>query len=423
MYKVIVAHPGQQHSYKVATALNKQGYLFKYITTVYDKKNSFLMGVVKKIVGKKDATRANNRKNSEIEENKVIQFCELEGLLLLLILRLDKTKSRCLYNSYNRFVANKFGKKVARYAIKNKVDAVICYDSNSMSCFNILKQKAPHILRIMDNAAPNRYGLYLEYQENNRKYHVIDKQQDAFKAYLVNEKKALYFKNEALLADKHIVASSFSKRMLTTVGIQEDNIEIIPYGFNQSEEKINHKENSKIKFLFVGEISAQKGIFNYIDVAKKYNDIAEFHAVGGGINNLASEYREQINDCIIYHGYMLQKELFDLYKEMDVFVFPSLGDGFGFVVLEALNFGIPVICSRNSVGEDAISDGINGFLVDAGNAEQLAERVFWFIEHSDQINDMRINAIKSVEAYSWDQYYVDMSNTVEKLLETRYVIK
>lgn len=423
MYKIIVAHPGQQHSYKTASALNKSGNLFKYVTTVYNKEHSRLMTFIKQIIGKKNGTRANNRRIDEIEDDKVVQFCELWGLITLLILRVDKTKTRVLYNTCNRWLSNRFGKKVARFAIKNRVDAVVCYDSNSQACFKILQKRAPHIIRIMDNAAPNRYGLFIEYQNINQKYRVIDKQPDAFKQFLVNEKKALYYQNEANLADFHIVASSFSKKMLENSGISNERIRVIPYGFNVNEKVINKsKYNDKIKFMFVGEISAQKGIFDYIDVASKFKERAEFHAVGGGIDNLRQSYKEMINNNIIYHGYVLKNELYELYNQMDVFVFPSLGDGFGFVVLEALSFGLPVICSKNSIGTDIIRDFYNGFLIEAGNTEQISEKIEWILENKDVLQKMSNNSKQSVCGYSWERYSKEINILIQDIMEERYVV-
>lgn len=404
--KIIVAHPGQQHSYRVAAALNQSGILYKYITTIYDKKDSRLMGFVKAVIGTQDRSRAKSRHISSVDDAQVVQFCALSGMLLLLILRLDHTKSRAFYNRFNQMVSARFGKKVARFAIKHHVDAVICYDTNAMECFRILKKKAPYIKRILDNAAPNRYGLYQSYQKLNQQYGMIDQQPDAFKDYLKVREKAEYYRQEALMADAHIVASTFSLKMLRQIGITDQMIKVIPYGFNKQASNVCEakKEADCIRFLFVGEMSAQKGLFNYLEMAKKYKGLAEFHAVGGGIGNLPAAYRASIQQNLVYHGYLLQRDLYALYSQMDLLVFPSLGDGFGFVVLEALSHGLPVICSRNSIGEDIIEDYQNGFLFDAGNSSQLNEIINWTIHNKKRIATMRNDAMLSVEQYSWDRY-------------------
>lgn len=411
MYKVIVAHPGQQHSYQTAIALKEKGMLYRYITTVYDSHNSLLMRVVKRFIRRDNLTRAQGRKTEQLD-GCVTQFCELYGLMLLLILRLDKTKKRVLYNNFNQFLSRRFGRKVANYAIKHEVDAVICYDTSSTECFRILEKKAPKIIRILDNAAPNRYGLCKEYHRIDEESHIFEKQRDTFKEYLLDEKKAEPYRKEAELAHYHIVASSFSKRMLVNVGISADRIAVIPYGFETKHRKrdVNRNEMDKLRFLFVGEISPQKGIYDYIAVAQKFYGLAEFHAAGGGVERLPVADKNNLEHSIVYHGFLTKDQLFELYQQCDVLVFPSLGDGFGFVVLEALSFGLPVICSRNSVGADVIQDGYNGMLFDAGNVKQLECIISEMLEDRQTLRVMQDNVSKNINSFTWAAY----GNALEK---------
>lgn len=138
--KVIVAHPGQQHSYQAAIALKEKGMLYRYITTVYDSPNSLLMRAVKRFIKRDNLKRAQGRKTEQLD-GCVTQFCELHGLMLLLILRLDKTQKGVLYNKFNQFASRRFGCKVANYAINHEVDAVICYDTSSAECFRLEETK------------------------------------------------------------------------------------------------------------------------------------------------------------------------------------------------------------------------------------------------------------------------------------------
>ena len=129
--------------------------LFKYITTVYDNESSWLMKISKKFIGDDNTKRANSRKCSTLSSDQdVLQFYEFFGLLQLLLLRLDKKK--IIYNWLSRYLSDEFGKKVANYAIKQNVDAVIMYDTNASTCFQILKAKAHNIIRIIDVSAANR---------------------------------------------------------------------------------------------------------------------------------------------------------------------------------------------------------------------------------------------------------------------------
>ena len=417
--KIIVAHPGQQHSYHLAGALSKAGYLQAYITTVYDSKCSIWMKLTKFFINKKNRFRADQRSSSLIPEDKVIQFCELRGLITLAIIRLDK--SRILYNWFSHWVAKSFGRKVANYAIAQEADAVICYDAAAYDCFNILKNRAPQIIRIIDNAAMNRYGLYQLYQEMHQRWGIL-KNPSGFKEYLLNEKKARFYKDEALLADYHIVASSFSLQTITRLGIPKENVFVIPYGV--AVEKISKKEeyaqSGRLKVLYVGEVSPQKGIYNLLEVCKALSGAIEMHVVGGGYESLCQEIREQIKELTVYHGYLLQKELFKLYAECDVFLFPSLGDGFGFVVIEAMAAGLPVICSSNSVGADAIADFENGFTYPAGDTHTLKDKIQYFITHRDEVKRMGENARKKAMQYTWQEYNAKISKMAECALTTEF---
>lgn len=414
--KIIVAHPGKQHSYRLASAVEKADCLYQYITTVYDSDSSFWMKIVKRVIGKKDKQRANNRRTTLIPKNKITQFCELRGIIVLAILRIDK--SRKLYNLYNNHVTKAFGKKVAHYAIKHDVDAVICYDTSAMYCFDILKKKAPSIIRIIDNAAMNRYGLCKLYQELDRKYNIlIDK--TGFKSYLIDEKEAMIYKKEAFLANYHIAASNFSKQTITQLGIPSNQVFVIPYGVDASKIKSKnvYTKAGKLKVLYVGEISPQKGIYALLDSAEYFSGVVEFHIVGSGYEKLSTENQMKIKKLTKYHGYLLQEELFKLYSECDVFLFPSLGDGFGFVVIEAMAAGLPVVCSSNSVGKDAVTEYEDGFVFQAGNTEEMNQWIKYFINNRNEVERMGRKAAEKAKHFSWVEYDQQIESFLGEVLQ------
>ena len=130
--KVILMHPGKQHSFRVASALKQSGLLYKYITTVYDKEDSIMMKLVKKFVNKENQKRASNRKCEGLKDEDVVLFETFLSFLLLLATRLDKKKF--LARKLNSIVSKRFQKKVANYAIEHNVDMVIGYDSNCRYC-------------------------------------------------------------------------------------------------------------------------------------------------------------------------------------------------------------------------------------------------------------------------------------------------
>jgi glycosyltransferase involved in cell wall biosynthesis len=85
----------------------------------------------------------------------------------------------------------------------------------------------------------------------------------------------------------------------------------------------------------------------------------------------AGPYREQI----IFFDYIPQEQLFSIVRSALLVVFPSVWEAFGFVCVEALALGRPVVASSGSGFGDIIEDGISGYLVEPGSSEMLANRI------------------------------------------------
>jgi glycosyltransferase involved in cell wall biosynthesis len=411
--KVIVAHPAQQHSYRLATALKNEDMLFKYITTIYDKKNSIFMRILKFFLNKSNLMRANSRKCIQLKDSDVLQFCDIRGLIELLLLRVDKSKQ--IYRWWSRHTTDLFGKKVARYAIKNKVDAVIMYDTKALKCFEILRKKAPRIRRIIDMSAPNFKYMDLIFRgdlELNNHYSLELEKEMKTKEYML---KLNWSIKELELTDFFLVASSFSKISLLHSQVQEEKIFICPYGvdYNLYNSDVNRDYKSKLRCIFIGGVTQKKGAFYLLEAVKKL-DQEKFSVHFIGEYDKSSNYYEEFQDICNFEGYVTKDRVAELCGQSDILVFPSLADGFGLSVLEALASGIPVICSENAGASDLIQDEYNGFVIKAANAEEIYDKLLWFNNNREKISIMSENARKTAKQYSWDRY----NRQVEKAINT-----
>ena len=107
------------------------------------------------------------------------------------------------------------------------------------------------------------------------------------------------------------------------------------------------------------------------------------------------------------------------YQAADVFIFPSISDGFGLVLLEALACGLPVITTPRTAGPDLITQGENGFLVDAGDATALASRIQWFLENRSRIPSMSAAARATALTFSWVKFRSRISEILNQIAEDR----
>ena len=212
-----------------------------------------------------------------------------------------------------------------------------------------------------------------------------------------------FFGNEAKKADIHIVASTFSKAASAFNGIDEEHIILAPYGVdNKAFHPMEKDYQNGLKILFVGEINQRKGIYQILEAAKQLKDLnIEFNLVGTGVcPELYKPYEQYVN----FLGRVSFEILQEKYGTSHIFIFPSMGEGFGLVIPEALSSGLPVIASKNCSGPDIIQDGYNGFVIDAGSTKQLVDKIKWFYEHMEQLPVFQNNAIQSVKEMTWGNY-------------------
>ncbi|MFK7861167.1 MAG: glycosyltransferase [Granulosicoccus sp.] len=144
----------------------------------------------------------------------------------------------------------------------------------------------------------------------------------------------------------------------------------------------SRKTGESIKLLYVGRLIADKGVHDVIDVFSSLHQQGKdykLHLVGDVYpNNPSSLTNKQIEeitsrfgDAITFHGF--QRNIIDYYRNCDVLLLLSKHEGFPVVVMEANACGIPVVAYDVPGCNEAVSQGVNGFLVDYGDTHSVAK--------------------------------------------------
>lgn len=404
--KVLIAHPAQQHSYRLAIALKKAGMLDKYITTVYYKNRSLTYFVSKFLKGSLKI-KAENRHCTYIDDNEVIQYCEGEGLFKLVALNTRFLKKKYDQIKYN--TADRFAKKVAKYAIKHHVDAVVTYDDCSPLLFEELQKKAPNILRILDMSAAN-----ILYMRN-----IYERDMDivpSFANRLRKERSICWNPNiinraerEIKATQKFLVPSNFVAKSLEFSGVKTEQIILCPYGVDVSQFSMKKFDENQfihtrpIRFIYVGGVKELKGIAYLFDAFMEIPTDDAILTVVGSYCSSDDDIKPYLKR-IRFTGNILHDEVANELKNSDVFVFASLGEGLSLSTLEAAACGLPLIVTENSGVNDGISDK-EGFVIPIQSKDAIKEKVLWFINHPEKIYPMGEAARKFALLYSWDAYY------------------
>jgi glycosyltransferase involved in cell wall biosynthesis len=163
----------------------------------------------------------------------------------------------------------------------------------------------------------------------------------------------------------------------------------------------------RTSFLSVGSLIPRKGWPALIEAArilvKRGFDSFSLIIVGTGgdgeeMDNLVRSYG--LDQYVRRVGQVAYQNLGSYYQAADVFVFPTLADSWGLVLLEAMAFGKPVLCSKHAGSKEMVSHGENGFVFDPENPEELANYMTQFIDDTEQIARFGARASEAIAPYT-----------------------
>jgi phosphatidyl-myo-inositol dimannoside synthase len=133
--------------------------------------------------------------------------------------------------------------------------------------------------------------------------------------------------------------------------------------------------------MTLGRVVAAERYKGFDEVLEVLPDLGSdvSYVIAGGGNDVPRLQRKALDlgvaDRVVFTGLFPEDEKADLYNLADVYVMPSRGEGFGFVFLEALACGVPVIASRLDGGREAVRGGALGYLVDPTNPAEIRQSV------------------------------------------------
>lgn len=218
-------------------------------------------------------------------------------------------------------------------------------------------------------------------------------------------------------ADRIISASDFTTQTLIDSGIPEHKIQKLSLGFESAH--IPYSEDPRgfasrpLRLLYAGTITQRKGVSYLLEAAQNWagkGDV-ELHMIGG-IQGSGEAFARQRQLCH-YHPPVSQAQLFQMYTEYDALVLPTIFEGFGLVVVEAMAAGLPVIATRHSMAPDVVEDGKNGWIIpirDANAIRKCVEELRGLDD--DAYRQMRQQARQAALRFSWDAYAENLGGLI-----------
>jgi len=242
---------------------------------------------------------------------------------------------------------------------------------------------------------------------------------------------SLYFRNwvPPLLSQcRHIVTNSkfTALEICSTIGVAEEKITVIPLGYDSNHffpSGVTQRFHDRPYLLHVGQAYPHKNLERLIYAFKSISQLfpeVDLLLLGKPhpsettrLKRLTSEL--DLSARVIFKSYVPYHELPNWYRGALVFVYPSLWEGFGLPILEAMACGTPVVTSLGSATEE-VCKGDSALLVNPNSVSQIASSIHAIIRQPELATNLRNRGLKNCQNYLWESTAAKTTNALVKLM-------
>jgi glycosyltransferase involved in cell wall biosynthesis len=207
------------------------------------------------------------------------------------------------------------------------------------------------------------------------------------------------------LADRVVVNSAFSRDALIKQGVDPLKLVVIPLCF---EPQIKFpaaadktlKPAEPLRVLFLGQVILRKGI-HYLMKAASQLDPGKVHFDVVGPLGIKAEALAAAPPNVTFHGRSTRDQAATWYRQSDIFVLPTLSDGFAITQLEAMSYGLPVVTTP-CCGE-VVSDGVDGFVIPPRSPEELVKAFQKYLIDPEILVAQRQAALRKASQFAMER--------------------
>ena len=176
----------------------------------------------------------------------------------------------------------------------------------------------------------------------------------------------------------------------------------------------------KFKFLFVGRMVYEKGVYEILEGISKFPKREEciFLMVGNGgeLEDLKSRAVELgISENIRFTGFIQEEECDHFFANTDALIFPSHDEGFAMALFKSVSSGLPIITTQIRAAKDQLVSPNNCLWVDVASSDSVATALIEIYENEDLRNSMKTNNLKLGEKFSRTKVCENLDSIIQKL--------
>jgi glycosyltransferase involved in cell wall biosynthesis len=187
-----------------------------------------------------------------------------------------------------------------------------------------------------------------------------------------------------------------------------------------------NKDNNSLNLLYIGSIRETKGVFDLLEACDKLKEKFDFtlFLVGQFADKVTKDrvYKTvkemNLTDKVVITGELTGSEKWKIFNKTDVLCFPTYyeNESFGNVLLEAMQFKIPIVATNWRAVGSIVEDGRNGYLVPIRNPEKIAEKIEHLYKYPSMRKNMGENGRKSyLMNYSIEKFHENMGRAFTHL--------
>jgi glycosyltransferase involved in cell wall biosynthesis len=398
--KVVVVHSGARDSYQVARALKESGRLNCLVTDIFWPADARWAGRAAKLLPSSVEQQLNARSDLALEGRDVKQ-CFAAGAFTLGLDKWKRAPQRWKRRVMRWNDAN-LGKTAGKLATSHG-SALLSYSYYGHSAFLHYAGEQPRMLfQLHPHPASMRRILRAELEKHPDCASSLEQEWEL----ALPESDFERLVDETKMAGAWLAASSFTKATLVENGIPANRIHVVPYGVNLNQFRPatgRTPANAPLRLLFVGRINQRKGVKYLLEALQKLpRKHIELTICGRVLDDL--KIFEPFRSQVTIRPSVSHAELVAAYQTADIFVFPSVAEGFAHVLLESMACGLPVLSTTATAAPDLVTEGVDGFVVTPGATDALVSRVEWALSHRGELREMRYAARRKAEQFTWARF-------------------
>lgn len=388
---------GARDYYQVALALSEKHCLHKLITNFYTA--NFLRKYLKK------------RFNDKLDSAKTVSLQPLIWWLnLLYCLRFFKKPDHRAKDYMFGFVS-----ALWTFLGCNRAIVYSYYLDGFLSFYRLIGKQPDALVVFQVHPTPWHINRVLNNDIKQAMHLNSENYQRELEADFDLDENARYFEN-LQKANLIVCASSFTAQSITSYSDIAVPIDVVPYG-----SKFEHflgcathttpsPEKNKIRLLTVAQVIHRKGLHYAFNAMKGLENKFEWVIVA---NKVDPAIKALAPSNIIWKNGLSDLALAEEFTFADLFVMPSLVEGFGLVYIEALACGLPVLASKNTGAYDFVEQGVEGFIVDPGNEPQLKE-IFTGLATEKISLPLSTACVKKAKSLTWVSFREQIYQSILK---------